>query len=294
MGAFCFSHNVRLLGVAIRICSRDWCVPPPRKLQISSLGRHLFERSSALSRLLKKACFGKLTLEFIGVFACCFARKGLFQQPVRLAGLSAAELIHCSRKRCIPTMTAPRHKSKTFRLFRDGEMIVITDRNQEGVGDIIANIIIWDLVAVPFCFLFFIAGVWMLAHLPTEQDPIRNIALPVLMALFFAGFSSLMIYLLVKAQPRLLPSESRFKQDEKGEWMFQRKVWLVSLPWKRLGPDWTIWCSPAYSRGDWGHFLHVRTSNRKLWLTWSGGWTTSESEARAEGLKDLEFLLTFA
>jgi hypothetical protein len=30
---------------------------------------------------LKKACFGKLTLEFIGVFACCFARKGLFQQP---------------------------------------------------------------------------------------------------------------------------------------------------------------------------------------------------------------------
>jgi hypothetical protein len=206
-------------------------------------------------------------------------------------------------------MNAPRYKSKAFRLFRDGEMIVIADRDEEGVGGVIANIIIWDLVAIPFCLLFFIVGVWMLAHLPTEKDPIQNInpafyrfmspavayafvyALVVLMALFFTGFSAFMIYTLVRAQPRMLPSESRFKQDEKGEWMFQRKVWFVSLPWKRLGPDWTIWCSPTYSRGDWGHMLQMRILKRKLWLAWSGGWTASESDARAEGLKDLESLV---
>jgi hypothetical protein len=182
-------------------------------------------------------------------------------------------------------MNALGHKSKTFDLFRDGETIVIAGRDGQAVDSIVPGIIL-DLVFFPFLSVFFIMGIWMVVSVFTEQ--LDNVA--ALMGFFFAGFSALMFHLILKAQPRFFPHECRFRKDEKGEWMVERKVWFVSFRWRKLGPDWTIWCCPGYFRGDWGYTLYIHTPKTKFLLSSSGAWAASESMAKAEGLKDLAVL----
>ena len=179
-------------------------------------------------------------------------------------------------------MTTAEITSNAFDLYRSSELIVVAKRRENVVDGIVTGIIA-NALSLPLLLIMLLVGLWLLVVTVTREHAL----LPGLMGILFVGVSILLLRLFLKSEFSFFPYECRFKKAMDGRWFIQQRLWFVSFPWRRLGQDWSIFCRPIWSHGDWGYNLHVRSGKTVLLLASSGVFADSKSSVEAEARRDL-------
>jgi len=166
------------------------------------------------------------------------------------------------------------HKLENIHISRMADQIIVAKRRERAVDGIVTGIII-DLLGFPLLLGGMALGVWVTgrALLGMEPPPL------ILLGLMFVLFSAVPLCLLLRAQPAFFPYECRFRKDGNGNWLVQRRLGFLASRWRTTGP-FVIVCRPAYSRGDWGYGLVLKTGRSNLMLAPPGVFTPSKAAAR--------------
>ena len=143
--------------------------------------------------------------------------------------------------------------------------------------------IIVNALSLPLLLVVLLVGLCLLVVTVTREHRL----LPGLMGIMFVGVSILLLRLFLKSEFSFFPYECRLKKVMDGRWFVQQRLWFVSFPWRRLGHDWSIFCRPAYSHGDWGYTFFIRSGKTVLLLASSGVFADTKSSVEAEARRDL-------
>jgi len=179
-------------------------------------------------------------------------------------------------------MTTAEITSEAFDIYRSSEVIVVAKRRENVVDGIVTGIIV-NALALPLLLVMLLVGLWLLVVTVTQEHRL----LPGLMGIMFVGVSILLLRLFLKSEYCCFPYKCRFKKPMDGRWFVQQRLWFVSFPWRRLAHDWSIFCRPVWSHGDWGYTFFIRSEKTVLLLASSGVFADSKSRAEAEARRDL-------
>jgi hypothetical protein len=166
------------------------------------------------------------------------------------------------------------HKLENIHIRRTADQVIVAKRRERAADGIVTGTVI-DLLGFPLLLGGMALGVWVTGRALLGMEP----PLLILLGLMFVLFSAVPLYLLLRTQPAFFPYECRFRTDGNGNWLVQRRLGFLASRWRTPGP-FVIVSRPAYSRGDWGYDLVLKTGRSNLMLTPPGVFTPSEAAAR--------------